>query len=86
MERTPYQEKIIQRYYEKKPELMRQKIAELVTEIYLATTEKKRAQLWKRAELALRNLEVPQSRIDALVQRADPVELAKFLEKELGGY
>ncbi|MDO5308282.1 MAG: hypothetical protein Q4G03_02135 [Planctomycetia bacterium] len=86
MDRTPYQDKIIQRYYENRPELMRQKIAELITDIYLATTDKKRAQLWRRVELALKNLNVEQKKIDALLEKADPVVLAQFLEKELGGY
>lgn len=40
MERTPYQDKIIKRYYENKPEIMRQKLNELVTDLYLAETPK----------------------------------------------
>ena len=44
MDRTPYQENIIKRYYENKPEIMLQKLSELATELYLAETPKKRAQ------------------------------------------
>ena len=59
MDRSPYQDKIIKRYYENKPEIMRQKLSELVTELYLAETVKKRESVWKRIVLALRNLKIP---------------------------
>ncbi|MGI6402133.1 MAG: hypothetical protein ACOX0A_08505 [Thermoguttaceae bacterium] len=83
MDRTPYQDKIIQRYYKNKPEIMRQKLAELTTDLYLAETDKKRESIWKRVVLALRNLEISEDRIQALVERNDPVALAKFIEKKL---
>ena len=86
MERTPYQEKIIKRYYENKPEIMRQKLSELVTELYLAETPKKREQLWKRVELALANVKVPQSMIDALVKGNSPAVLARFIETKLENF
>lgn len=84
MDRTPYQEQIIKRYYEHKPEIMIQKLQELTTDLYLATTPKKREQLWKRVALALSNLKVPQTQIDAIVAQNDPVVLARFLERREG--
>ena len=86
MDRTPYQEKIIKRYYENKPEIMRQKLSELVTELYLAETPKKREQLWKRVATALANVNVPQSLIDALVKGNSPAVLARFIEKQLENF
>ncbi|MGN0910474.1 MAG: hypothetical protein ACI4NV_03505 [Thermoguttaceae bacterium] len=86
MERTPYQDKIIKRYYENKPEIMRQKLNELVTDLYLADTPKKRETIWKRVVLALKNLNVPEQQISALISRADPVALAKFVEHSLGKF
>lgn len=79
MERTPYQDKIIKRYYENKPEIMRQKLNELVTDLYLAETPKKREMIWKRVVLALKNLNVPEKQISALISHADPVVLARFV-------
>lgn len=86
MDRTPYQDGIIKRYYERKPEIMRQKVSELTTELYLAETPKKRAQIWKRVVLALKNLKVPDAQIDRLVERDDPAALASFVEKNLGAF
>ncbi len=86
MERSPYQEKIIKRYYDAKPDIMRQKLGELTTELYLAETPKKRAQLWKRAAAALKNLKVDDAKIDALVAKDDPAALATFIEKNLGKF
>ena len=83
MDRTPYQEKLIQRYYEHKPEIMRQKLSELTTDLYLAETPKKREAIWNRIVLALRNLKVPEDRIKFLTERNDPVILARFIENHL---
>ena len=83
MDRSPYQDRIIKRYYENKPEIMRQKLSELVTDLYLAETEKKRESIWNRVILALRNLKVPEARINALVERHDPAALARFIETNL---
>ncbi|MBQ9873028.1 MAG: hypothetical protein IJM30_01055 [Thermoguttaceae bacterium] len=86
MDRTPYQENIIRRYYENKPEIMRQKLSELTTELYLAETPKKRAQIWKRVALAMKNLKIPEGHIDNLIERDDPALLATYIEKNLGAF
>ncbi|MCF0233616.1 MAG: hypothetical protein HUK22_01405 [Thermoguttaceae bacterium] len=83
MDRTPYQDKIIKRYYENKPEIMRQRLSELTTELYLADSPKKRAQLWKRATAALENLGIEPARVAALVAKDDPAALAVFIERYL---
>ena len=80
MDHTPYQEKIIKRYYENRSDLMQQKLSELVTDLYLAEG-KKRTQVWKRITTALENLKVPTAQIEALVAADNPAQLAKFLEK-----
>lgn len=86
MDRTPYQDNIIKRYYENKPDLMRQKLSELTTELYLAETAKKRAQLWKRVALALKNVNIPDAQIEMLIAKDDPAALATFIEKRLGSF
>jgi hypothetical protein len=83
MDRTPYQENIVKRYYENKPDIMRQKLSELTTELYLAETPKKRAQLWKRVALAMKNLNLPEAQIEALIAKDDPTALAHFIERRL---
>ena len=82
MDRTPYQEKIIKRYYDNRSDLMQQKLSELVTDLYLAEG-KKRTQVWKRIATALENLKVPAAQIEALVAADNPAQLAKFLEKSI---
>ena len=80
---TPYQQKIIRRYYSNQDAIQRQRLGELVSELYLADG-KKRPQIWKRAVTALKKLGVPQSRIDHLRQQDKP-ELVAQVVKELEG-
>jgi ribosomal protein L17 len=64
---TPHQKGIVRRYYENREAISTQKLAEIVSELYLATTEKKANQLWERAEKALKHA------------GADPVWLEKVV-------
>ena len=79
---SKHQQKIIKRYYNNQDTIQRQKLAELVTELYLAEG-KKRLAVWKRAAAAMEKLKVPQSRIDHLIKQDNP-ELLAQLVKELG--
>jgi hypothetical protein len=79
---TPYQDKIIKRYYDNADTLHRQRLADLVGELYLAEGKKK-DKLWQNAAAAMQKLGVPQSRIDHLLKMAKP-ELLAQLVKELG--
>ncbi len=58
-ELTNYQKKIVERYYDRKDEIMLTRLQELVTDLYLAETDKKRESLWKRVEQAMASLKVP---------------------------
>ncbi len=80
---TPHQQKIIKRYYQNIDKVSLQRLSELVTELYLAEGKKKE-KLWLTAASAMQKLEVPQSRIDHLLLKADPV-LVAGLVKELEG-
>lgn len=82
-EYTPYQQKIIKRYYSNAGTVHRQRLAELVTELYLADGAK-RQRAWKTAATAMQKLGVPQSRIDHVVKQNDPTLLAQVV-KELDG-
>jgi hypothetical protein len=77
---TPYQQKIVQRYYDNLDTLKLQRLSELVGEIYLSEG-KKRERLWKRALDALVQLKFPQSRIDHLATQRDPALLASVLQE-----
>jgi hypothetical protein len=80
---TPYQQKIIRRYYHNQDAIQRQRLAELVTELYLSEG-KKREKAWQSAAAAMQKLGVPQSRIDYLVRKGDPALVAEVV-KELEG-
>jgi len=82
-EYTPYQQKIIRRYYHNQDAIQRQRLAELVTELYLSEGTK-RQKTWQSAAAAMKKLGVPQSRIDHLVQKDDPALVAQVV-KELEG-
>jgi hypothetical protein len=80
---SPYQQKIIKRYYSNQDTVQRQRLAELVSELYLADGGK-RQRVWKSAATAMQKLGVPQSRIDHVVKQNDPALLAQVV-KELEG-
>jgi hypothetical protein len=80
---TPYQQKIIKRYYRNLDEIKYQRLSELATELYLAEG-KKRDRLWGQVEQSLRKLEFPEPRIAHLLEKRDPALLVGVL-KEIGG-
>jgi hypothetical protein len=77
---TPYQRRVIQRYYQNQPQLLQQRLADLVGELFLAQG-KKRQQCWKRTVEILQKLGVPQSRIDYLLAKNDPALLAGIVKE-----
>lgn len=79
---SPYQQKIIQRYYENYGDIGRQKLGELATELYLAEGKKLTA-AWKRAEETMRKMKIPEARIQRIMEAKDPVLVANLV-KELG--
>ena len=79
---TPYQQKIIKRYYDNYEDSGRQRLGELATDLYLAEG-KKLANGWKRAEEIMRRLKVPEERIRIIMESKDPAMLAKLV-KDLG--
>lgn len=77
---TPHQQKIIRRYYSNQGDIQQQRLAELVTELYLAEGSK-RANVWKRAAAAMKKLGVPASRIEHVVKSNDPALLAQVVKE-----
>ena len=77
---TPYQRKIIDRYYKNFDAIKFQRLSELATDLYLAEG-KKLDRLWGQVESGLRKLEVPESRIAELIRRRDPAMLVAILKE-----
>ena len=80
---TPNQQKIVKRYYDNSDALATQRLAELVSDLYLSTG-KKRQRVWVNLESAMLKLGVPQARIDHLKTKDDP-KLVAVLVQELEG-
>ena len=77
---SSHQQKIIKRYYTNLDTIQLQKLAETVTDLYLAEG-KKIEKLWKTAVAAMVKLEVPQQRIDILVKSQNLEQLAKLVKE-----
>jgi hypothetical protein len=78
---TPYQQKVIKRYYDNQNPIAHQRLAELVGELYLSSG-KKREKVWATIIEAMKKLEIAESRIKHLVEQDKP-ELLAQLVKEL---
>ena len=78
-ERTKYQDRAIRNYYRNIDAIRAQRLQDLVAEIYLATTEKKKATLWARAAEILATTDVPTAELEALLHSRDIEALAKIV-------
>ncbi len=78
---TPHQKKIIDRYYDNRDSIMLTKLSELVTELYLAETDKKRDQLWKRVETAMTNLKIKPALAAKILADRKPDQLAGHIKE-----
>ena len=77
---SSYQQGIIKRYYDNLPRAALDKLGELVTELYLAKTDKRRQQLWQRVAKAMAAINVPESIAQHILTKRDPAILAANLE------
>jgi hypothetical protein len=77
---TPYQQRIVKRYYANYDAIKVQRLSELATELYLADG-KKRDRLWQQVGEHLTKLEFPAARIDHLLQKRDPALLPGILKE-----
>jgi hypothetical protein len=78
--RTPYQDRIIRRYYENQGDIVLQRLSELVGDLYLAEG-KSRSRLWQRAEGAMRQMKVPADRIEHILHSDNPSLLAGLVKE-----
>lgn len=77
---SEYQKSLISGYYANLDAIMLGKLSELVTELYLAETPKRKDQLWQRAEKAMLKLKIRPAIIRHIIERKDPKILAKNLQ------
>ena len=77
---SPYQQKIIKRYYDNQGPIAHQRLADLVGELYLAEGKKKE-RAWTQACEAMQKLQIPQARIDHLMEKKNPALLAELLKE-----
>jgi hypothetical protein len=82
---TRHQKKIIGRYYENKGDIMLAKLSELVGELYLADSDKKRERLWERVGLAMTNLKVKPDVAAHILDKRDVKLLAEHLKDWMAG-
>ncbi|MHC4187294.1 MAG: hypothetical protein ACYST2_06665 [Planctomycetota bacterium] len=79
-EKSEYQKSVISSYYKNLDAISLGRLEGLVSELYLAGTERKKEQLWGRVEKAMRNLGVPKSIAEHILKRRDVEILAKNLQ------
>lgn len=80
---TPYQQKVIKRYYDNRSQIAEQRLAELVSDLFLAEG-KKLDRLWENTASVLAKAGVPQSRIDHILKVRDPALVAGVVEELQG--
>jgi hypothetical protein len=78
---TPYQRRVIRNHYRNRDAAREQRLAELVTEVYLATTPRKKDQLWERVRKLLEEEGIAPPEIERIVGSRDAEALAALVNK-----
>jgi len=73
-----YQKKVIQRYYDNRPALDEQRLAELAT-------DKKKPKLWETAKEIMERLGTPASRVEHVMKTNDPAQVAEVVKDVQSG-
>ena len=77
---STYQQGVIKNYYANIDTISLQRLGELVTELYLADSDKKKERLWQRVHKAMRKLKIRPAIIEHIMQKRDVQILAKNLQ------
>lgn len=80
-ERSAFQKKIIRNYYQNRGDIAVQSLGEVVSELYLCGNDRKRDQLWKRAESALKGIGAEPAEIARILKARDLAGLAKYVSR-----
>ena len=81
---SAYQQKVIKRYYDNRDAIDDQRLAELVTNLYLSSG-KKQEKMWETAEQIMTRMELPKNRITHVMESKDPAVLARVVEELQNG-
>jgi hypothetical protein len=79
-EYTSYQKKAISNYYQNLDQIALQRLQELVTELYLADTDKKRQRLWDQVQKAIEHLKIQPVIAEHILKTKDVQVLARNLQ------
>jgi hypothetical protein len=74
-----YQQKIVKRYYQNLDTIALTRLAELVSDLAVATDAKAAEKLWKRASEALKRGGVEAAEVDSIVTAKDTKRLATLV-------
>jgi len=78
---TPYQQGLIKRYYEHRDTLALQRLAEIVSDLYVETSEAKITRAWNAAHKQLLAAGVHQHEADTVVKDRDLGALARLISR-----
>ncbi len=78
---NPHQQKIVKRYYEHHETIQSTKLAEIVSDLWLADDATARKRLWGRAEKALLQLGADRTAIDRVVASDSAEALAALMAR-----
>jgi len=80
---TPFQKKLISRYYDHRDGILLNRLQEIVTDLALAESPPAVRRLWSRAKAAMTSLKVPGALRDEILLSADPAVLARHVRQWL---
>ena len=78
---TEYQKKAIRSFYDNKDLRLVQKLGELVSNLYVETSEKKKETGWKRIKKILTDLKVHPGEVEYLTEDKDLSMISKKLDE-----
>jgi hypothetical protein len=79
---TPHQQRIIRNYYRNLDQIRAQRLQEIVGEIWLATSEKKKDRLWARAADLLGGADAAPAEVRLVLERRDVEALARLAGRD----
>ncbi len=78
---TQYQKKVIRNFYDNKDLRLVQKLGELVSNLYVETSEKKKETGWKKIKKILTDLKVHPGEVEYLTKDKDLSLISKKLDE-----
>ena len=78
---TQYQKKVIRNFYDNKDLRLVQKLGELVSNLYVETSEKKKETGWKKIKKILTDLKVHPGEVEYLTKDKDLSMISKKLDE-----